>query len=276
MPINIQKYSVNTLASTIILLDVVFFCWVWTRFKITLQYNLQLIGILTVIYIAYHVFLEKKLLSKTEVSVLNIKSFIFTAIILLFISSTGSINSSFFFLLYFLTIGVALLLKPVISAFLALSLSAYFWPEVSQGDYVSNLIKIASLIIMNPIAIFFAKEYLKVQEQEKKITIFKNAQKIYKSELEKIQDDIGLWTSFKIKGPLSAVKHLTYELLNNRKLASAKKQKEYLQKIYASNEKALEDIGVFEKMAEEEIGQLQSKVEVDKLKQEIVFEEKPT
>lgn len=271
--VDIKRYRFNTLASTIILLNIVFFVWVWSRFEVTSTYNFQLIGLLVIIYFLYHIFLEKRVLAKTEGQVLNVKSFIFTAVIILFISSTGGIESPFFFLLYFLSIGIALLLRPVISVFLVIALTIYFLPNINEGDFTTNLIKISSLLMIAPLAIFFARQYLKSQEQNKKILIFRNAQRVYKSELEKIQSDIALWTSFKLKGPLSVIKHHTFELLYGKKEIDLEKQKQYLKKIYDSNEQALEYIDEFEKMAEGQIEDLQARIDADRFKHEVVLGE---
>ena len=110
-----------------------------------------------------------------------------------------------------------------------------------------------------------------MQEQDKKILVFKNAQRLYKTELEKIQSDIALWTSFKLKGPLSVIKHHVFELINNKKGEVNKNQEDYLKKVYESNEQALEYIDEFEKMAEGAIEELQSKIDADRFKEEVKF-----
>ena len=269
---SLLRYRFNTFGSIIVHLDILLFCWAWTNLSFTRAYNFQLIGLLVFFYILYHLFWEKKLLEKTESGVLNVKSYTLTAIILLFISSTGGLSSPFFFLIYFLCIGIALLLKPLVATVLIFGLIGYFFSDLYTGEFYDNIIKLISLFMVVPLALFFAHGFLKSEEQDQKILIFNKSQKVYQSELEKIQDNIALWTSFKLKGPLSVVKHYAYSLLHDKKVNLEQKQKDYLTKIYSSNEQALECIDEFEKTSEEAIEELQSKIKADKFKQDVILD----
>jgi signal transduction histidine kinase len=169
---------------------------------------------------------------------------------------TGGIKSDFYFLIYFLTIGVALLLKPSVSVILIVALIAFYYPEVTRLDSGSSLVKLLSLVMVTPLSMFFAKEYLKVQEQEEKIRFCHIQRKNYSSELEKIQDDFKAWSAFQLRGPLSVVKHYASWMLEGKLGKLNEKQGEYLRRIYTSNESVIKMVDDFEKKTEEEIGEI--------------------
>lgn len=275
---NLSAYKYNSFSSMAILIDIVIFCWIWTNIRYTAPFTFQLIGVLVVLYLLYHYFFERAALLKKESNVLNTKSFILCAIIILFVSVTGGINSPFFFLLYFLTIGVSLLLHPLVSVVLVLSLLAYFVPELYASDYLNydplkfNIIRLGSLFMIIPLAIFFAKEYLKVQEQDKKIMIFKDTQKLYKSELDKIKNSISSLTFLKIKSSLSNVKSYSYILLKGGGKELTSKQESHLKKIYESNEQALKLLESYEKSTEQRLEELEGIIEGSELRDEVVMQ----
>ena len=82
-----------------------------------------------------------------------------TAIVLLIINSTGNLNSSLFFFLYFLLFGLAFLAKPATSLVFLLGIILFFIPETLKGDTTNNLIKLGSLLLIAPIAYFFGREF---------------------------------------------------------------------------------------------------------------------
>ncbi len=94
--------------------------------------------------------------------------FLLSSIILLVIFSTGNISSSVFFLLYFLSFGIAFVFEPASVFIFILGAFLVFVPSLSQGDFTVNLLKLLSLVLIGPLAYFFGKEYrLRDQEEEK-------------------------------------------------------------------------------------------------------------
>lgn len=90
----------------------------------------------------------------------------FSGVILLIVSSTGNLNSSLFFFLYFLLFGLAFLAKPASSFVFLLGIILFFLPDTLKGDLTNNLVKLSSLLLIAPIAYFFGREF----EQRRNIT----------------------------------------------------------------------------------------------------------
>lgn len=94
----------------------------------------------------------------------NKEVFTITLALLLAIFLTGGLNSNLFFLLYFLLFGLVFLFEPGTVFILLLGLGAVFFQSLNQGDLLSNLIKLGSLVLLSPISYFFGREF---QRREK-------------------------------------------------------------------------------------------------------------
>jgi uncharacterized membrane protein len=87
------------------------------------------------------------------------EAFVITIALLLAIFLTGGLNSNLFFLMYFLLFGIVFLFKPAAVFALLLGLVVVFFPSLREGDLVSSLIKIGSLVFLSPISYFFGMEF---------------------------------------------------------------------------------------------------------------------
>ena len=94
----------------------------------------------------------------------NKEVFTITLALLLSIFLTSGLNSSLFFLLYFLLFGIVFLFEPGTVFVLLLGLGAVFFQSLNEGDLISNLIKLGSLVFLSPISYFFGREF---QRREK-------------------------------------------------------------------------------------------------------------
>jgi|SRR3989344_1678312 len=94
---------------------------------------------------------------------------IVTTVLLLTIFMTGGLTSTLFFLLYFLLFGIVFLFKPETVFVLLVGLCVLFFTSLSDGDLVSNLIKLASLVFLSPISYFFGREFQKREHQNRLI-----------------------------------------------------------------------------------------------------------
>lgn len=94
----------------------------------------------------------------------NKEVFTITLALLLSIFLTSGLNSSLFFLLYFLLFGTVFLFEPGTVFVLLLGLVAVFFQSLNEGDLISNLIKLGSLVFLSPISYFFGREF---QRREK-------------------------------------------------------------------------------------------------------------
>ena len=108
---------------------------------------------------------------------------VFTVILalLLAVFLTGGLGSNLYFLLYFLIFGIVFLFEPATVFVLLLGLLVVFYQSIFEGDMVSNLIKLGSLVFLSPISYFLGREFQrreKVNEQIKDKTgkIIENAE----------------------------------------------------------------------------------------------------
>lgn len=92
-----------------------------------------------------------------------------TVVLLLTIFMTGGLTSTLFFLLYFLLFGIVFLFKPETVFVLLVGLCVLFFTSLGDGDLVSNLIKLGSLVFLSPISYFFGREFQKREQQNRLI-----------------------------------------------------------------------------------------------------------
>lgn len=103
--------------------------------------------------------------------------FILNTLIFLLIFSTDSINSSLFFLLYFLGFGIAFVFEPPVTFVFILGAVLIFIPDALKADTVNNFLKLGSLLLISPLAFFFGKEYRKNDKQQESIESLKERTK---------------------------------------------------------------------------------------------------
>lgn len=95
--------------------------------------------------------------------------FLLNTVLLLFIFSTGGISSNLFFILYFLLFGAAFIMDPRSVFMFPLGTLVIFWSSLFQGDVTANLLKVASLGFISPLAYFFGIQFKKGEEQNDEI-----------------------------------------------------------------------------------------------------------
>lgn len=127
--------------------------------------------------------------------------FFLNTVILLLISSTGGIDSVLFFLLYFLCFGIAFAFEPAVIFVFVLGAILVFIPEALKGDFLVNLLKLGSLLLISPLAFFFGNEYRKNDKENEAIealeertkdaadTISKDLEEVIKDEKENLKSE---------------------------------------------------------------------------------------
>lgn len=165
------------------------FVFVWQQLKLT-AFTIPLIALFIAIFLILSVFRKSTgSLGKTLESEGSWSIFFLTSIVLLVVITTGTFNSAFFFLLYFLGFGLALVFEPGVVFVYMLSLLLLFFPSTVSDDVMGNSLKIGSVILISPLAFFFGIQFRREQAQEKEIAGLKKALKKTKEEekeLEKI------------------------------------------------------------------------------------------
>jgi len=167
--------------------------WLWTLTPVLNLYNLQLTGLLTLIYFAF-----KKRSRFPSTLILNI-------ICLLLIFSTGGLSSPLFFLLDLLLIALALLFEPkqaVIASFLIVSL--FLIQNYSTLD-TSKIINLLSLVLMTPVAVIFSKNYLENLQNRGRIQLLEEV-------VQEEENESLLWIS-KTKPSIASVLNSTTDLI---------------------------------------------------------------
>ena len=202
----------------------------WTKNPETSLYTLQLIAVFALLY-----FLNQAISKKSPNMFVN--TLIFTVVILLLVSTTGGLSSPLFFLVYFLLFGTSLMLAPTIMLILTMSLF-FFFALFSPLTSFNNVITLTSLIFISPLALFFGRQYLKVLEKEKKITILEKTGSQLKQAIKKEETDSLMWLSLELKNGLLRIIDKTSEILS-KPANLGWRQKEELEEILASSQRLL-------------------------------------
>ena len=129
--------------------------FVWQNSQLA-QYSIPFVGFLVFLFL---------LISFKRKQNLNlggpVNFFILNTILLLFIFSTGGIVSPLFFLIYFLLFAAAFIMDPRSVFIIPIGLIIIFWSQVFEGDVTANIIKMASISILSPLAYFFGVQFKK-------------------------------------------------------------------------------------------------------------------
>lgn len=137
--------------------------FIWQNSQLA-QYSIPFIGFMVFLFL---------LISIKNKQNLNLGGpmnfFILNTILLLFIFSTGGINSNLFFLLYFLLFAASFIMDPRSVFIVPVSLVIIFWSQIFQGEVAANIIKIASIAILSPLAYFFGMQFKKNDKKEDEI-----------------------------------------------------------------------------------------------------------
>lgn len=129
--------------------------FVWQNSQLA-QYSIPFVGFLVFLFL---------LISFKRKQNLNlggpVNFFILNTILLLFIFSTGGIESNLFFLIYFLLFAAVFIMDPRSVFIIPIGLIIIFWSQIFQGDVGANIIKLASISILSPLAYFFGIQFKK-------------------------------------------------------------------------------------------------------------------
>lgn len=147
------------------------FIFAWQNTLLS-QYTVQVLGALIFCYLLLSM-LKKDDAHKKSFNPIDLASqgywgiMILNTIIVLFVIATGGFNSMLFFLLFFLAFAIAFAFEPIIVFVFVLGTVALFLPDALQSDEIRNVIMLASLVFLSPLAYFFGKEQRKEQEESK-------------------------------------------------------------------------------------------------------------
>ncbi|MDP3994775.1 MAG: hypothetical protein Q8P91_03010 [bacterium] len=167
----------------------VLIAYVWTYSQFLSEYTLQFIAVLVTGYFLTRFTLRKtgrvsaRIMSGLDMSVL-------TLIIFTLIFSTGALSSPLFFLLYFLLFGLSLLFEPGSSLFMVFISSFIFLIMPEKKDLFSELLQLASLFMIVPLALIFGKQYIKLMQSELEVKSLTTEEKTLNKKIEEQQQQI--------------------------------------------------------------------------------------
>lgn len=180
------------------------------------QYDLQIGALLFIV-----LYLGKKVIpQKTNL----LESVVFTLIVTLIVNSTGGSSSPFFFLIYFLLFSLSLLLEPIISLTVSLTLIIFFLLTQPKTDNFKDLIPIFSLAFLTPFSLYLGKEYLLLQKT--------------KAKMGKLKEDTFLFLSLIIKNHLKTINQALENFTGDHQLEIIRKSVERMKKLIDKFEKS--------------------------------------
>lgn len=123
--------------------------------------------------------------------------FALTTVVLFIVSSNGGINSTLFFLFYFLAFGLALVFEPPVVFVFMVASFFFFLPDALLGDVGGRFLRLGSLVLICPIAFFFGRSFRKEEQQDEYIEKAKetasqiqtDAQKLLIEQRKKLKTD---------------------------------------------------------------------------------------
>jgi hypothetical protein len=151
---------------TILLFAAVFGVLIWLLSPLE-PYTLQLVGLLTLLYVGTHS-LRRHYPKMFHRSSITLDLTILTSMILLLVTETGALTSPLFFLLYFLLFATSMLYEIEATLVLTGALILYFLflPGTNLGDLM-HLSQLGALIMITPLALFTGHQYeVSLEEKE--------------------------------------------------------------------------------------------------------------
>jgi len=221
MTISSRKFLRHSLILTVCLL----FAFAWTNNPQLSTYNLQLVAFLIIFYFGSRFFVRK---TEIDMAVLSLLIFIL-------VFTTGALASPLFFLVYFLLFGLALLFEPAASLFLAFFLTVLFLAIPEGTDILHELLQLASLFMLVPLAVIFGKQYLKLVRSSLEVRALETEEKNLTQKIERQKSEVGYWTDKVFGQKLAEIQNYIKFLEKDPATTSEKKSllRQISAKIYA-------------------------------------------
>lgn len=151
------------------------------------------------------------------------ESVVFTFIIVGVITTTGGLQSPYFFLIHFLLFALTLLLEPLIPIIVTVTLMLFFIFTISGSATVIQLLPIFSLALMTPFALILGNEY----EETKRL----------KKSLSTQQENTFLFLSLMLKNSLKEMQKNIDNFMGDHELSAIKRQVRGMDKLIDMFEK---------------------------------------
>ncbi len=144
------------------------------------------------------------------------ESVVFTFIIVGVVTTTGGLQSPYFFLVYFLLFALTLLLEPIIPIIITLVLMLFFAFTFNGTVSLMQLLPLFSLAVLTPFALILGNEYEETKRLKKSLSsqqenTFLFLSLMLKNSLKEIQKNLDNFTG---DHELSAIKRQTRNMEN--------------------------------------------------------------
>ena len=151
------------------------------------------------------------------------ESAIFTFIIIGVVTTTGGIQSPYFFLIYFLLFALTLLLEPIIPIIITLTLMLFFLSTFFGSITMEKLLPLFSLALITPFALILGKEY----EETKRL----------KKSLSNQKENTFLFLSLMLKNHIKEIQKNVENFMGDHELSAIKRQIRTMSKLIDMFEK---------------------------------------
>lgn len=143
------------IAQSLLLIASFAFIFIWQNTFFS-QYTLWLFMFLSGIYIA--ISFKKRNFDPIKTFQNELFGlFALNTIVILIVLMSGNFSSSLFFLLYFLSFGIASAYEPSVIFVFTIGIFVLLFPYILKEDVMRNILMIGSLVTIAPIAFFFSR-----------------------------------------------------------------------------------------------------------------------
>lgn len=148
----------RSLIQTLMLVCTIFLSFVLSHWLGAL-YQVEIIALAFILYVIVRKIKHRHHPSTTMSRNHYFDTHILTLVLLTSVLSTGGLGSPYFFLMYFLMFGIALLVEPLTSACATIAMVFLFIPYLSDSFQTIHIVSLLSLPLMVPFALLVGSAY---------------------------------------------------------------------------------------------------------------------
>ncbi len=191
------------------------------------QFDLQIAAGLFVVF-----FIVKRAVGKAQDANASrlVESVIFTLIVLIVVNTTGGVTSPYFFLLFFLLFSLSLLLEPIISIILTMTLVLFYIFGLPLNQTFTSLLPVFSLAFFAPFAMFMGSEFIKNE-------LLKNKSDHLRASLTKGKEETFLFLSLILKNHIKAASEAVENFNGDHELSQIRRSLNQMDKVIEQYEK---------------------------------------
>jgi len=207
------------------------------------QYSLQMTLVALIVLGVYRFIESRKSDSFRNGVISQPLAYLLTIFILFLIAATGWFFSPFFFLFYFLALGLAFVFGTVTSSAFVITLALLFSFNIGEIDIGYDFMVILSVLSIIPLGIYLKREYLNLKEASKAIMVIEKEKQKNLDSIETLLSNKVNNFSAVVREPVNDIKQFSYML---QQKTTPEEAREYSSKIDQSLEKIFHMLNQFE------------------------------